>query len=49
MFCRLATRAEPPPLDSRPRKSERGVATRLIEPAASTSTACLPGGGWRMC
>src|SRR5271166_2901112 len=42
LCCRLATRAAPPPCLSRPRKSERCTATRLIAPSASTSTAFHP-------
>jgi hypothetical protein len=42
LCCRLATRAVPPPCLSRPRKSERCTATRLIAPSASTSTAFHP-------
>ena len=43
---KLASSASPPPLDRMWRKSERCTATRLIEPAASTSTTFQPAGVW---
>src|SRR4029077_7036737 len=48
LLCRLATRAGPPPLESTLRKSDRWVATRLIAPSASTSTAFQPDGVCRI-
>src|SRR5271168_1398517 len=41
---RLASSAPPPPLERMRRKSDRCTATRLIEPAASTSTTFHPDG-----
>ena len=48
LCSRPATSAGVPPELSRPRKSERCTATRLIEPSVSTSTACQPAGPRRM-
>lgn len=42
LCCKLASSASPPPLLRMRRKSERCIATRLIEPAASTSTTFQP-------